>query len=219
MTKIKKLKLINVIHNVGQLTNAVHKVTGIVARDPKSFEFLGEGANAAISSIHKLTARGSIVRYAKNSVLEQFKDKVIPRPGSVLFVDLAVGLEHSGIYLGDGFIAEANSKGQIKKVSYHEFCETIKFGITIKCFVDQNLHPIHREEWYKRAVGKLGSEFHYRPISPKNSDNELNCHNFVTSCITGDFESNPHWTFLGLKELMKQYGGFFWRPCWRKIGN
>jgi len=43
------------------------------------------------------------------------------KPGAVLLVGLAVVLEHSGVYLGDGMTAELHGSGEICQVNFEQF--------------------------------------------------------------------------------------------------
>ena len=45
------------------------------------------------------------IKALKYFVDSTFRDKVVPVPGSVLYCDLWVAVEHSGIYVGDGAIS------------------------------------------------------------------------------------------------------------------
>ena len=63
-------------------------------------------ANLARSGMNMLKAGLPLgLKTLKYFIDSTFRDQVTPEPGSVLYCDLWVAVEHSGIYLGDGRIA------------------------------------------------------------------------------------------------------------------
>ena len=153
----------------------------------------------------------------KNAFTCIFKKKVVPQTGSVMMVSLAATCEHTGIYLGDGKIAEVNSSGKIIEASYEKFTEGLSIGYMIYCAVNKEGKPVCDEKWADRARSKLNSGVKYNPIRPKPEKNEINCHNFVISCIQDNFNDNTACYFRELDGILRSKGFDHWQPVWHKI--
>ena len=67
---------------------------------PFALPALSMGLNAA-----RLLASRLLFKPIKYFIDATFRDPVTPVPGSVLYADLWVAVEHSGIYVGEGHIA------------------------------------------------------------------------------------------------------------------
>lgn len=151
-------------------------------------------------------------------IREQFRTKVTPKFGSVVKVDLVGVFEHSGIYLGDNKIAVANGNGCIVIESCNEFADCLKTGITIYCSVDKNNNAIGKKKWGNYALKHIGTQYDYSLFAPNKSDGQINCHNFVISCISKNYSDNKCWTFAELESVLQENSDFdHWQPCWRKF--
>lgn len=63
-----------------------------------------------------------VLRNAGEAVVDAIRDRVQPVPGSVVYTDYFIGyIEHSGIYIGDGRIANLTGAGDVTLVSAQEF--------------------------------------------------------------------------------------------------
>ncbi len=148
--------------------------------------------------------------YVVHTVIQQFRSKANLVPGCILKTDLDIFIEHSGIYLGDGQVAEFNHSGYVSQVSLKEFCGGAFTGITIYTAIDKKGETLHDPLWLKRARDQLGRHHKYWLT-------DTNCHNFVISCIQDSFDNNKCWTFSDLKIILKSHGYDDWQPCWRKF--
>lgn len=120
-----------------------------------------------------------------------FCDPVLPKPGSVLKVDLAAGLAcHTGIYVGQNRIVELtneNGTGIIKKVPPKYFLDysLVRTGVFIYVACgekDGKLYPLAAPEIAERALAAVGNETEYNVLLD-------NCHQFTEYCITGKRDS------------------------------
>lgn len=79
------------------------------------------------------------IKSIKYFIYSQIRDKVVPVEGSVLYCDLWVGAEHSGIYVGNNTIADivVNSfmKGTVKASTPKTFVDQTTLGnkIYVSC--------------------------------------------------------------------------------------
>ena len=131
---------------------------------------------------------------------------VAPLPGTPLLVNLAVAIEHSGVYLGNGGVAELHGSGRIQKVSLARFRDgggdaAVRTGAFIYAACDKRTgKPLGSVEAAEMALTAVGN-------STKLSYNILfnNCHLFTATCL---LESTPgKWasglfTVAGLDEVI-----------------
>ena len=123
-----------------------------------------------------------------------FCDPVLPEPGSVLKVDLALNPVpsacHTGIYVGDNRIVEMTNDdgtGIIKKVPPKYFLDYSLWRTGVFIYVacgrkNGKYYPLAAPEIAERALAAVGE---------KNDYNFLldNCHKFTEYCITGKRDS------------------------------
>lgn len=109
------------------------------------------------------------------------------KPGTPLLVDLFGVVEHSGIYLGDGIVAELYGDDLLREVTLKEFLEgdsLIRTGrhIYAACSCDTGL-PVSSENavWNARAYIQGIRTVEYDLF-------RNNCHLFSISCISGNFQ-------------------------------
>ena len=119
-----------------------------------------------------------------------FCDKVLPRPGSVLKIDLVLNpigsLCHTGIYVGNNRIVElanVDGTGVIKKVSPRCFLNysSLRTGIFIYVACGRKngkYYPLADPKIAERALNAVGHKTEYDFLRD-------NCHLFVEYCITG----------------------------------
>lgn len=123
--------------------------------------------------------------------------------GALVFCDLAIKLEHSGIFIGDKTIVELDGDGNIRKVDYSTFLNDSLFrtGINIFTFTDLSGRVLGSQSTSDRARFKVGEKVKYNLFFE-------NCHKFSAGCMTGDFE-NFKVTFTQLLNLIRiKYGPF-----------
>ena len=123
-----------------------------------------------------------------------FCDKVFPKPGSILKVDLALNPVasacHTGIYVGHNRIVEMTNDdgtGIIKKVSPKYFLNYSLWRTGVFIYVacaekDGKYYPLAAPEIAERALEAVGNETKYNLLLD-------NCHLFVEYCITGKYDS------------------------------
>ena len=119
-----------------------------------------------------------------------FCDKVFPKPGSILKVDLALNpiasACHTGIYVGHNRIVEMTNDdgtGIIKKVPPKYFLNYSLWRTGVFIYVacaekDGKYYPLAAPEIAERALEAVGNETKYNLLLD-------NCHLFVEYCITG----------------------------------
>ena len=70
-----------------------------------------------------------------------FIHDVKPKIGSIVYCNLAIVAEHTGIYVGDGKIVHRNGSGLVEMVSDDEFCDRLHGAnpsFTVFCPVNSN---------------------------------------------------------------------------------
>ena len=123
--------------------------------------------------------------------------------GAIIFCELAIGLEHSGVYIGNREIVELNGDGRIRKidpVTFHSGSE-LRTGYELYTFTDLNGNILCSKEIAERALDKIGTKVTYNIVFN-------NCHEFSTGCITGNF-LNLNMTFDSLlSAIARKYGAY-----------
>ena len=115
-----------------------------------------------------------------------FCDVVKPKIGSVVKIDLTLGPDHTGIYIGDDQIVELNGDGEIRIVSPEEFIEgddaISRCGafIYVACAQDEdgNCYALGSRDIARRAKQCVGESRDYNVVFE-------NCHMFTEYCING----------------------------------
>ena len=130
-----------------------------------------------------------------------------PKVGSILYWNLALAFEHTGIYVGWNKVVHLNGDGIIEKVSYAEFIgrlDGMNPTIAICCPVDRDNNPIGDKEVAKRARSLVGKYRDYNLITD-------NCHKFTYYCLTGT--TLPIVMFNNIEsELEDRYDFCGWEP-------
>lgn len=147
----------------------------------------------------------------RNSFVDNvFRDKVVPRPGSVLLCDLSpapllhqigLGAEHTGIYIGENTIIHRDGSGRIEKASPDKFLNRLDgLNCAISVYTAcRDLEPFASERACERAIAALDD--------PERQGYDLlnkNCHHFTRYCLTGDTDQwGFDFTFASLQNLLK----------------
>lgn len=143
--------------------------------------------------------------YKKNYPLSNLK------PGAILMCSLAFSAaEHTGIYLGDGNVAELKGSGEVRSINIYEFINSteVRTGVSAFAACDINGDIFINENAAKIAQSTLGDYREYNLVTN-------NCHKYTAGCLTGNFE-NVFVTFTLLENLIKvMFQSFFIR--WRRI--
>lgn len=135
-----------------------------------------------------------------------FLHNVRPAIGSVVYCNLALVAEHTGIYVGRGKIVQLNGKGKVELVTARKFCDRldgINPSFTIFCPVDKNGKAIGNRQAAIRALEQVNKYEGYNLALH-------NCHCFTYSCLTGTEGYCPSFTLLEAT-LREQYGMRNWR--------
>jgi hypothetical protein len=110
------------------------------------------------------------------------KRTVKPLKGALLAIDLAGILDHTGIYIGKGYVIEQQdqgSNGKLEKVTLEEFSE----GKNIQIVCNEYREPLASKKVAKRAIEMY--EDYYRRTKPYNIISN-NCHQFSWHSISGN---------------------------------
>lgn len=115
----------------------------------------------------------------KYFVDSSFRDKVLPVPGSVLYCDLWVAVEHSGIYVGDEEIAnivvDGLAESTVCRSSPESFTSKSVLGRKIYVSCDSD-GAVGHATVARGAHGHVGERAFYGLVIK-------NCHQFSTRCV------------------------------------
>lgn len=108
-----------------------------------------------------------------------YRDKVYPVPGSVLYCDLWLAVEHSGIYVGDGQISnievEGLAEGAVRACGPECFTSKSTLGRKIYVSCDSD-GAVGNDSVAHRAELHVGERSFYGLVFK-------NCHEFSTRCV------------------------------------
>lgn len=148
------------------------------------------------------TALAGMKEVSESSVVAHvFKEHARPKPGSIVQCRLAFQVEHSGVYIGDGFYAELHGSGEIRRVTHEQFLRGMDEGIPVRTGLSvyvacDGVNPLGNRIIADRATAMVGKTRSYNLILD-------NCHQFTSGCITGDFE-NANNFFWMLESLIEE---------------
>jgi len=119
---------------------------------------------------------------------------VKPKVGSLLAVGLAFGLiEHTGIYVGDGYVIEQHGDDELRKVTLREFMDgdgelyARGLNISIQIACNKDGEPLASKKTAKNAL-KMYDDYTRRTKEYSLLFN--NCHQFCWQCISGSKKNN-----------------------------
>jgi hypothetical protein len=108
-----------------------------------------------------------------------FRDKVVPVPGSVLYCDLWVAVEHSGIYVGEGeisnIVVDGLAESTVSRSSPQSFTSKSMLGRKIYVSCDSDGAVGHRAV-ARGADAHVGERAFYGLVIK-------NCHQFSSKCV------------------------------------
>lgn len=119
------------------------------------------------------------IKGIKYFIDSNFRKQVTPLPGSVLYCDLWVGAEHSGIYVGEGEIVNIEvtdvAEGTVNRCGPASFTSKSKLGhkIYVSCDGDR---AVGCEVVADKAESHIGDRGFYGLIF-------VNCHDFSRQCV------------------------------------
>lgn len=163
-------------------------------------------ANLARSGMNMLKAGLPLgLKTLKYFIDSTFRDQVTPEPGSVLYCDLWVAVEHSGIYLGDGAIAnivvDGLAESTVCRSSPHSF--TSKSTLGRKIYVSCNSHGAVGHPVVARGADAHVGERAFYGLVIKN------CHQFSSKCVNYvDYDAG----FSLWEGLLAMLPGDTWEP-------
>jgi uncharacterized protein with von Willebrand factor type A (vWA) domain len=137
-------------------------------------------ANMALSGMNVLKAGIPMgLKALKYFVDSTFRDKVVPVPGSVLYCDLWVAVEHSGIYVGEGkisnIVVDGLAESTVGRSSPGSF--TSKSTLGRKIYVSCDRHGAVGHGVVARGADAHVGERAFYGLLIKN------CHQFSTKCV------------------------------------
>lgn len=153
-------------------------------------------ANTVLSGFNALKASIPVgLKALKYFIDSTFRDKVLPVPGSVLYCDLWVAVEHSGIYVGPGTISnivvDGLAESTVSRSTPQSF--TSKSILGRKIYVSCNSHgAVGNPVVASGADAHVGERAFYGLVIK-------NCHQFSTKCVdyVGRYEAeNSQWDSL-----------------------
>jgi len=110
--------------------------------------------------------------------------------------------EHSGIYIGNNEIVHLNGDGCIEVVNPKGFmANTTAVNIYVSC---KGNYVSNLQYVADNAIQMLGSYRNYNVLID-------NCHQFVSGCMTGDFENSCSFMWILKDEAKKHLGANTWR--------
>ncbi len=184
------------------------------------FSFLANAASKIGGGLFSAAYVG--LKPMKYFIDNYFRDKVTPVAGSVVYCDLWVLVEHSGIYTGDGkisnIVVEGFAESEVQHSDARDF--TSKSTLGRKIYVSSDKYgAVGHETVANGATGHLGERSFYGLVVK-------NCHQFSEKCVNyahtgydggfldGLFEINETWepTISALKSAARQkLGATKWR--------
>lgn len=135
---------------------------------------------------------GFVLKGLADSVIDNHvRKRVKPVMGSILYCDLALVVEHSGIYVGNGKIAHLDGSGKIEIVTARQFLKRLgglnpASSIYVSCN-EETAVGSSRIGHLARAMA--GGERSYNVILD-------NCHQFASGCITGNFDNADNFLWM-----------------------
>jgi uncharacterized protein with von Willebrand factor type A (vWA) domain len=167
-------------------------------------------AKVAVSGLSALNPFASLaiptgikaIRYFVDST---FREKVVPVPGSVLYSDLWVAVEHSGIYVGNGQISnievEGLAEGAVRRCSPDSFTSKSTLGRKIYVSCDRN-GAVGHDDVAGYADAQVGERSFYGLVIK-------NCHQFSQRCVENGAPEGKSASWLG--RVVGQVAGD-WEP-------
>jgi cell wall-associated NlpC family hydrolase len=155
----------------------------------------------------KLDNSNTYVAKERSQIFSSIRS-VKPKVGSLLAVGLGFGMiEHTGIYVGDGYVIEQHGDDTLKKATLQEFIDGggefyargLNINIQIAC--DSRGKPLAKKKVAKQAL-KLYNDYERREKEYSIVFN--NCHQFCWECIAP--KSNERLVmFSSLEESMAKH--------------
>jgi len=145
-------------------------------------------------------------QFSEHIVDNYIRDNVLPVKGCVVYCDLGIIAEHSGIYIGDGMIVHLNGMGNIEMVTREEFLRgQNSINPAISIYVSSsNGKAVGNIDIAERAITMVGRHIEYNILLN-------NCHQFTSGCITGDFDNSDNFWWMLKRTTEQHYVADSWR--------
>lgn len=157
---------------------------------------------------------GKVVSNLKDSFVDNvIRDKVIPKPGSIVYCELAFGnAEHSGVYIDSDNIVHLDGSGAIEAVSPKTFLNRLGgFNSAVSIYVScKDEFSVGNKSVADRALSMVGKSRKYNIIMD-------NCHQFTSGCISGNFENSDNFLWMLKDTASKDLGSNTWRVWEREF--
>ncbi|NCU39949.1 hypothetical protein EOL99_03600 [Candidatus Falkowbacteria bacterium] len=143
----------------------------------------------------------TIKTVAMSSRKKCIEDDFEPAFGTIVYCNIGP-VEHSGVYIRNGKIAQLNGNGKIELVSPRQFTDSIS---TLNKKIMVPFPKDHLWEYGTSVSSYATGERALSMIGDKRDYNFIldNCHQFCAGCITGKFDNEINFLFF-LKNLIQQ---------------
>jgi uncharacterized protein with von Willebrand factor type A (vWA) domain len=174
------------------------------------FSTLFNFAKSGLNLLHAAIPMG--IKSLKYFIDSTFRDKVTPVAGSVLYCDLWVAVEHSGIYVGDGdisnIVVDGLAESEVRLSSPRSF--TSKSTLGRKIYVSCDKYGAVGDAAVRHGANSHVGERAFYGLVIKN------CHQFSTKCVdyAGQDVNDDSW-FSGLLSFNLET----WEPTMRTLKN
>lgn len=146
------------------------------------------------------------IKAIKYFIDSTFRDKVVPVAGSVLYCDLWLAVEHSGIYVSEGkisnIVVDGLAESTVSLSNAHSFTSKSTLGRKIYVSCDQHGavgHPCVADG----AQSHVGERSFYGLVIK-------NCHQFSTKCVNYADQDAPDSSLLS--RMLAMLPGETWEP-------
>lgn len=185
------------------------KVVEIVKEHPieTAAVVLTAGSGGLAATAARMAAGSAAGLAATGHVFENYvRSKVKPVVGSVVYCDLALVAEHSGIYVGKGKIAHLDGSGKIELVTARQFLKRLGgFNPAMSIYVSCNEGgAVGSARVGRLARAMAGGERSYNVILD-------NCHQFTSGCLTGTFDNADNFLMLLKHTAEKELNATEWK--------
>lgn len=216
------------------LAGSVKVATGVVAgvsnivvgNDAKADEIglsaseaLTDACDAVKDSFDAIVVDTNAIIPPLRGPLQMFcMDHVDPVPGSIVCCDLAVAVDHSGVYIGDGKIIHRDGDGYLACVDKDTFLRRLDgWNPAVSVFVAcKGGEPVGSQDVVRRAIYALTNLKHSQGYNLITK----NCHQFCQYCLTGKVNNGAFdFTFSNLESVLHHlFSVDSWRVmngCWK----
>ena len=174
-----------------------------------------QGFRVALVESAGLTAKEAALYAGAGFVAQQltghivdnyFRENVRPVKGCIVYCDLGLVAEHSGVYVGDGNIVHLDGSGNIEIVTREKFIDRLgginpAMSIYVSC---SDCNAVGDTDTAERAIAMAGNNRNYNVIID-------NCHQFTSGCITGNFENSDNFWWMLKHTTEQHYAASSWR--------